>query len=631
MAELKRSLGFGALLALSITSIIGTGLFLGPSIAAGYSGTASVISWLILAAISLYIAACFGELVAMFPKAGGLYEYAKQTYGRFWSFVVGWLSWVTENIFTTLMIVAAIGYILPAQFPVLFKMGISIFFIIALNIIVYIGIEASSVMVITFAIITFIVLLAAILPGFALVKASNFIPFFTHPFSKIFLSIFFIAETFFGYEAATYMAEETKNPEKVIPRALVYGTLAVALFGISIVVILLGAFGWQKLSGLDAPLLDISKMFFGNFSDYFMGVGIYLVMLGSAATGVIATPRLLLALARDKLFLAQFSRIHEKFKTPYKAIIFQAIVSIMIVVLGYGKYKTLLSISVPLGFIMYIFALISIPILRIKKPNIARPFKLPFGVVGPILVTLFFLAIIFTWIRLEPNAFYIFLMSIGIIALGIPIYFLLEMYYNPRMVRKTNNVLAYLAYYTERLFLPLGIRKELIQLLGNIKGKKILEFGCSVGTLTMHLADEVGPKGKVYATDISERDLWILKKRLAKKGHKHVTILHDIEHETRVHPNVPVVDAAVSVGTLGYVQNVKNVLREINKRLGVGSKILFLDYDKFFDIIPNIEWLSDDNKIKRIFHDAGFTVGIIRKQGFAWKYIYIYGTKFKGV
>src|SRR3989339_1149222 len=158
MAELKRSLGFGALLALSITSIIGTGLFLGPSIAAGYSGTASVISWLILAAISLYIAACFGELVAMFPKAGGLYEYAKQTYGRFWSFVVGWLSWVTENIFTTLMIVAAIGYILPAQFPVLFKMGISIFFIIALNIIVYIGIEASSVMVITFAIITFIVL-----------------------------------------------------------------------------------------------------------------------------------------------------------------------------------------------------------------------------------------------------------------------------------------------------------------------------------------------------------------------------------------------------------------------------------------------------------------------------------------
>ena len=107
--------------------------------------------------------------------------------------------------------------------------------------------------------------------------------------------------------------------------------------------------------------------------------------------------------------------------------------------------------------------------------------------------------------------------------------------------------------------------------------------------------------------------------------------MHDIEHETRVHPNVPVVDAVVSVGTLGYVQNVKNVLKEINKRLNVGSKILFLDYDKFFDIIPNIEWLSDDSKIKRIFHDAGFTVGVIRKQGFAWKYIYIYGTKFRGV
>ena len=69
----------------------------------------------------------------------------------------------------------------------------------------------------------------------------------------------------------------------------------------------------------------------------------------------------------------------------------------------------------------------------------------------------------------------------------------------------------------------------------------------------------------------------------------------------------------------------------MNKRLRKGSKICFVDYDKFFDLIPNVGWLSDDNKIKKIFRDNGFNVGVIRKQGFAWKYVFIYGTKLKNV
>ena len=63
----------------------------------------------------------------------------------------------------------------------------------------------------------------------------------------------------------------------------------------------------------------------------------------------------------------------------------------------------------------------------------------------------------------------------------------------------------------------------------------------------------------------------------------------------------------------------------------MGSKICFVDYDKFFDIIPNAEWLGSDDKIKEVFHNAGFKVSVIRKQGFAWKYIYIYGIKIRNI
>jgi ubiquinone/menaquinone biosynthesis C-methylase UbiE len=223
------------------------------------------------------------------------------------------------------------------------------------------------------------------------------------------------------------------------------------------------------------------------------------------------------------------------------------------------------------------------------------------------------------------------LLGFSFIFMGIPFYFLLEMYYNPKTIRFVNDIFAYLILFTERIALPLKVRKEIIELLGNIKGKVVLEFGCSVGTLTLHLAEEVGPNGRIYATDLSKRETLITQKRMEKKGHKHVFVLHDEKHHSRVHPDVPEIHTVASVGMLGYLQDTNRVLRGLNKRLKKGARVCFVDYDKFFEIIPNVEWLSSDKKIKRIFSRAGFKVDVKRKQGFAWKYIFIYGSKVKNV
>ena len=108
MAELKRTLGYWTILALAIGSIMGSGMFFGAAIGAGYSGNASIISWVILSFVAVYIGACFGELTSMFPKAGGVYEFAKQTYGRFSSFIIAWTAWIVGNLTSALLIVAAI-------------------------------------------------------------------------------------------------------------------------------------------------------------------------------------------------------------------------------------------------------------------------------------------------------------------------------------------------------------------------------------------------------------------------------------------------------------------------------------------------------------------------------------------
>lgn len=630
MTELKRVLSYKVILLIVINSIMGTGIFFLPALGAKYAGAASIFSWAILSVIAVYIAMCFGELCSMYPTAGGTYEFCKHAYGRFASFVIGWLTLIAGNITIAMLIVGAISYLLPFRntFIIIF---ISAIFILLFNIVAYRGMKVSAVMLVTFAFITLGTLAALIFPGLTTFNSLNFTPLFHFPKFTIFLAIFFIAETFFGWESPTFLAGEVKDGEKIMPKAIVYGTIIIAVVSLIFVLTSINTLGWQALGDSASPIADIAKTHYKDLGEKIFRLLVYLAIIGSVAGWVVSAPRLILSMAKDRLFLPQLSKIHPKFHTPHKAIVFQAVLSIIFVFIGVGSYVTLLHLLVPILLILYSLVLLSVIILRKKKPELKRYYKAPFGNVGPIIVSLFFLSLLITWFVLTKNALNIITLGISFALVGLPLYFLLEMYYDPKALRKTSNLLAYLVLLTENISLPKKVRKEIISLLGDVKGKTILEFGCNVGTLTLHLAELVGKDGKIYATDISERHLDIAQKRLDKKGHSHVIVLHDEHHHKRIHPKVPKLHSVVSVGMLGYLQNTRKVLKEINNRLPVGAKVCFVDYDKFFDIIPNIEWLSDDKKIKKIFRDAGFNVGIVRKQGFAWKYIFIYGIKYKDI
>ena len=628
MAELKRVLGFWTILSLSIASIMGTGLFFGTSIGSSYSGNASILSWIILSIVAVYISMYFGELVAMYPKAGGIYEFSKHAYSSFFSFLMGWIAWLVSNLTTTLIVVAAVDYLIPDPSHFWLKVSIGILLILVLNIVAYIGIEFSAFLLVIFAFISVGLFLSIVFPGVFLINTSNYSPFFLFGASSILVTIFFIAESFFGWESATYLAEETQYPEKNIPKAIVIGTIIISILGTSTAVVSLGLIPWETLAASAAPLSAVSNFLFGNFGMRVINIGIFIALIGSAASGVITMPRLILALARDKLFIAQLSSIHEKFKTPYKAIIFQTIVSLLIFGMTYGRYKALLSLSLPLGFIMYIFVILSVVILRSKEPSMKREFKVPFANIGSLLLIIFMFSILIAWIHSDSSAVSTLKLGFSLIFVGIPIYMLLEVYYNPDAIIKINDLFSLATLLTERIILPKKVRNEILALLGDVKGKKVLEFGCSVGTLTMHLADAVKPNGKVYATDLSKYDLLIAKRRLEKKGHSHVVVVHDEHQVNRVHPSIPHVNAIISIGMLGYLQDVKKVLKEMRSLLPYGGKIVFADYADFFNLIPNVAWLSDDKTIEKTFRDAGFSVFVTRKKGLFWNYVYVYGIKF---
>ena len=628
MAELKRVLGFWTILGLSIASIMGTGLFFGTGIGAGYSGNATILAWIILSFVAVYISGYFAELVSLYPKAGGVYEFSKHAYNRFFSFLMGWTAWLVGNLSTALLVVAAIDYLIPYPSKFWLKIGISIALIIVLNVVAYFGIAASAYLLVVFSAVAIGVLLSIVFPGFFVLSSSNLMPFFQFGASSLLVTIFFISESFFGWEGATYLAEETQEPEKVIPKVIILGTIIVGLIGTSVAIVSLGIIPWKILAGSSVPLSLVAERVLGGIGTQIVNVGIFVALIGSAAGGIVTMPRLILALARDKLFIAQLSDVHEKFRTPYKAIIFQTIVSLIIFGMAFGKYTALLNLVLPLGFIMYFFIILSVLIIRFKEPNARREFRVPFVHIGSLILMIFIFSLFIAWFNYDKNALQTLKLGFSLILVGVPIYLLLQFYYDPDAIIKLNDWLAYATLFTESIILPKSVRKEILALLGDIKSKRVLEFGCSVGTLTLLLADAVKPNGRVYATDLSERDLMITRKRLAKKGHNHVAVIHDEHQVNRVHPSIPHVDAIVSIGMMGYLQDVKKVLKEMRSLLPYGGKIVFVDYADFFKVIPNVGWISNDKVVEKTFTEAGFSVFVTRKKGLFWNYIYVYGIKF---
>ncbi|MBI2581366.1 amino acid permease [Candidatus Woesearchaeota archaeon] len=632
--EFKQSFGYWAVLSLSIGSIMGTTLFLGAGIGARYSGNLTLLAWVLVSAFAIYVAACFGELTSMFPKAGGAYEFAKQAYGRFFSFMIGWMAWLVGSIAVVVMIVGATSFLFP-NYSDFSQFLLSVAIISAMNAVAYLGVQASSLMLIGFAMAMVAVPLAITLKGFPAINWQNFVPFFTHPLYTVMVTGFFIVESFFGWESATYLAEETRNPRKTIPKALMHASLIIAVLGFMLMLTVFGIINWQQLGMVESPLSEIAHRALSEKLGLALAVGAFLALVGSAASGIVALPRLILAMARDRLFPGQFMRIHPRFSTPHNAILFQAVSLVTLLLLGFANYETLLTMLIPTSALMYILMLLAVPLLRKKYPNMERPFKVPFAKVGITIAILFLIAAIALWALNVQNSARLLELSIYLIAMGLPLYLLVELYYDPKMITQVNDLLAYLTLFTEKFTFTGKMKKEIFAFLGDLKNKTVLEFGCGVGTLTLELVRKVGLKGKVYATHFSKNHLKITSKRVddlkwgTAKPVGTVEILHDDELFRRVHPDVTYADAIVSAGMLSYIQDMRKVLKEMWAILPVGGKVCFTDYTDFFHILPNVEWASSEASIEQLFRSTGFAVRVTKIKGFLWNRIFLYGIKTK--
>ena len=151
-----------------------------------------------------------------------------------------------------------------------------------------------------------------------------------------------------------------------------------------------------------------------------------------------------------------------------------------------------------------------------------------------------------------------------------------------------------------------------------------MEYGCSFGALTKRLAPRVTERGRIFATDLSLNKVKIAARRT--RHFPHVNVQHH-PHLDSFKLKVPKLDGVISVGMLSYMQNPLNILKTLGKHVKKNGEIVFLDYDKFFYVIPNVAWIEDDEKLGKLFKQAGFAVSVERKRGLLWTYVIISGKK----
>ncbi|GAA0116426.1 APC family permease [Clostridium senegalense] len=417
----KKKIGFWSIVLLGINSIIGSGIFLLPNQAMELIGPASLGVILFDMLLVVSIALCFAEVGGMFSKNGGPYVYAKEAFGSFVGFEVGFMKWAIGIIAWATMavgFVTALSAVWPAAGEGMMKNIIIIVILGGLGIINILGVSISKILNNIITVGKLVPLFIFIAVGIFFIKGANFTPVFPGgvyqggSFGAAALLIFY---AFTGFESIAVAAEDMENPEKNIPKAIITVMIIVSVVYLLIQAVSIGILG-EQLALTKTPVADASAVFLGSWGGILVTAGTLISIGGINIAASFITPRTAVALAEDGLLPKCLNKYNKK-GTPYIAII--VTVALTIPVALSGSFTKLAAISVVSRFAQYVPTCLSVLVLRKKRPDLKSSFRIPLGPVIPILAV-----VVSGWLLVQSSMEKI-LWGLGGLIIGVPIYLLM--------------------------------------------------------------------------------------------------------------------------------------------------------------------------------------------------------------
>jgi len=392
MAKLKRKIGLFGAASIGIANIIGAGIFVVSGVAAGLAGPSVILSFLLAGFIALMTALSSAELSSFITETGASYAFTKKAFGRFPSFLVGWFKYFDYIAGAAVVSVGFAAYFtslfgFSGELPLfLASVGLPIIFTILSFFGTKESANATSIMVM---IKVFALVLLMILGSFYLIQffnISNFTPFFPNGINGTFNGAAIIFFAFLGFNTVAMMSEETKEPERTIPRALILAFIVTFILYVFIAFFEIGILNWQTLGTSASPLEDLAIAVTKNriFID-FIAFSALIATASVVLSSIIGGTRASFAMGRDRVLPKQFDKISKRFGTPYFSIIFGGLIIIILAGLFYSDIDIIASVVNFGSLFTYLLVHLSLIKLRKSKPELKRPFRVPLYPLIPIL------------------------------------------------------------------------------------------------------------------------------------------------------------------------------------------------------------------------------------------------------
>lgn len=393
MAGLKRELGKWDLTAIGVNQVIGGAVFLMAAPLAREIGPWSAIAVALIGILSLMIALNFAEAGSRFDGTGGAYLYTRAAFGRFFSFEVGWMMWVTRvtswasvvNGLTT-----ALAYYWPslgADQPGLAREAVITGVILTIMTINVLGIRQSAWVVNALTIGKLTPLVIFIVLGLPHVAFTALVPELAPTWTQISTAALLLIFAYGGYEVVGVPAGETKDPKRAVPFAMVMTIVIVAIVMTLAQVVAMGTL--SDIGASQRPLADASLLFIGVWGALLMTTGGAVSMSGNNMGQALSGSRNLYALAEQGDLPSIFGRVHSRFHTPAVAIVVTSLVALGLAL--FGNFVTLAASSAVSRLLVYAGTCASVLVLRRQGP---AAFTIPGGPVIPVVALLVSLAIL---------------------------------------------------------------------------------------------------------------------------------------------------------------------------------------------------------------------------------------------
>jgi amino acid transporter len=381
----RRALSLFDVLCLGINAIVGSGIYLFPGKLAALLGPASFLAFATCGLVAALVGLCFAEAAGSFERSGGPYVYARAAFGGVAGYLVGWACWAAALLSYAAVargVTAYLGQILPALAADAPAAATAVGIVILLGAVNVVGIRPGAITTDLFTIAKLLPLVTLVGAGVVrgrLVPAGPLAPRGLRDLPAAAFGAFF---AFQGFEVVPVPAGETENPRRNAPLA-VLGSLAGATL-LYMAVQWIATASTPELASAKQPLAAVGTVLLGgDLGGGLVAVAAVISMLGFCSGVALAGPRYVEALAEDAILPPAIARRHARFGTPYLAIgLTTLLTAVLVLVLDFAR---LVDLSVLTVSVQYLATCLAVPLLRVRRPELPRSFRLPAGPLIPLL------------------------------------------------------------------------------------------------------------------------------------------------------------------------------------------------------------------------------------------------------